>query len=584
MLFNNSCKLLKTLSNNQIKQYSSIGGGHIFKSPWKSIDIPSDKTLSRLILERVDQFGNEDVNRKALTCAHSNEVVTFSELSRRIRCVAHGFQSDLGLKQGESVCIFSPNTVDYPSVFHGALLAGGVVSPVSPQFRVQELVVQIQEAHAKWVVTVSALSEIAVEAASICGLPASHVIIMDPVSGKHADQVVSLRKWIAADNQPDHLPTLEREIDLHNDAHVLPFSSGTTGKPKGVMLTSQNLVTNLLQVDAVESESMSASGRNDVYIGVLPYFHIFALLVCLNYALFRGVHSPVMSAFDLPLFLETLQKHKVTVAHIVPPIVVALAKHPIVDKYDLSSLKVLFSGAAPLSADVENACAKRLGCTIKQAWGMSELSPAGALTPTNRIKQGSSGPLVPNTIAKIVGIPNANNVDANFIPEYGLGPNEIGEIYIKGPQVMKGYYHREDATKESFSSEGFLKTGDTGYIDDDGYVFITDRTKDLIKYKGHQISGPELEAILLTHDKIADAAVVPSPDEMAGDLPKAFVQLQQGQTMSEQEVIDFVADQVAPFKKVRLVEFIDLIPKSPAGKILRRVLVQQERERVLNNK
>jgi acyl-CoA synthetase (AMP-forming)/AMP-acid ligase II len=276
-----------------------------------------------------------------------------------------------------------------------------------------------------------------------------------------------------------------------------------------------------------------------------------------------------MARFDLEQFLKILQDYQITRANLVPPIILALAKHPIVDNYDLSHLKIIMSGAAPLSAELAQACAERIGCIVLQGYGLTETSPVTHVNPEDpaRIKLGSVGVPIANTECAVVSLETGNP----------LGVREEGEIWIRGPQVMKGYLNNPDATAQTLTPDGWLRTGDVGYVDEDGYFYIVDRVKEMIKYKGLQIAPAELEAVLLTHPAVADAAVIPSPDPEAGEVPKAFVVLKG--TATDEELMAYVAARVAPFKKIRRIEFVEQIPKSPSGKILRRVLVQQERER-----
>jgi acyl-CoA synthetase (AMP-forming)/AMP-acid ligase II len=283
-------------------------------------------------------------------------------------------------------------------------------------------------------------------------------------------------------------------------------------------------------------------------------------------ALWHGATLVTMPRFDLEDFLRVLQEQHVTQAFLVPPIVLALAKHPMVDKYDLSSLEFIMSGAAPLDAGLERACSGRLSCDVSQGWGLTETSPvlttnAGApLGP----RPGSVGVLLPNTELRVVD--PATGAD--------LGRNQTGELVARGPQVMKGYLNNPEATAEMLDADGWLRTGDLGHVDDDGYVYVVDRVKELIKYKGLQVAPAELEAVLLGHPEIADAAVVRFPDEEAGEVPKAFVVAKT--PLQAEEVMAFVAERVAPFKKVRRVEFVDEIPRALSGKILRRVLIERD--------
>jgi acyl-CoA synthetase (AMP-forming)/AMP-acid ligase II len=276
-----------------------------------------------------------------------------------------------------------------------------------------------------------------------------------------------------------------------------------------------------------------------------------------------------MPRFDLEGFLGILQKYGVSVAHLVPPIVLALAKHPVVSQYDLGKLRLIMSGAAPLGANVAGACAERLRCTVLQGYGLTETSPVThvSVPRASGPKLASVGQSVPNTECKIVSLIDARE----------LGPDEEGEICIRGPQVMKGYLNRPDATAAMIDADGWLHTGDVGYVDKDGDFYIVDRVKELIKYKGLQIAPAELEAVLLGHPAVADAAVIPYPDEEAGEVPKALVLLKGDAT--PEELMAFVAERVAPFKKIRRLEIIDQIPKTLSGKILRRVLVEREKAR-----
>jgi acyl-CoA synthetase (AMP-forming)/AMP-acid ligase II len=280
-----------------------------------------------------------------------------------------------------------------------------------------------------------------------------------------------------------------------------------------------------------------------------------------------------MPRFELEQFLELVQKHKVTRVNLVPPILVGLANHPIVDKYDLSSLIELFSGAAPLGKELANEVKHRIGCRVVQGYGLTETSPVTHvynLTLTETDKLSSVGPAIPNTEVMVVDVKTGQP----------LGRNENGEIWIRGPQVMKGYLNNPDATDATLDEDGWLHTGDIGYVDEDGFFYIVDRLKELIKYKGYQVAPAELEALLLSHPAIADVAVIPSPDEEAGEVPKAFVVLKAEAT--PEAIMDWVAERVSPQKKVRRVEFVDSVPKSLSGKILRRVLVEQERAKMGN--
>jgi len=282
----------------------------------------------------------------------------------------------------------------------------------------------------------------------------------------------------------------------------------------------------------------------------------------------------VMPRFDLQEFLELVQKYRITILPLVPPIVLGLVKHPLVAKYDLSSVRLVFSGAAPLGEDIARELSAKLGCPVVQGYGMTEASPVTHLSPTRHspFKPGSAGKVVPNTEVKIVDVVSGAEMDQGH----------EGELLIRGPQIMKGYLNRPEETAACLDGEGWYHTGDVGYVDQDGFFFIVDRTKELIKYKGMQVAPAELEALLLTHPAVLDAAVVRRADEEAGEVPKAFVVLKPddaSKATTGLAIMDWVAGKVAPHKRIRQLEFIEQIPKSASGKILRRLLIDRDRAR-----
>jgi len=303
---------------------------------------------------------------------------------------------------------------------------------------------------------------------------------------------------------------------------------------------------------------------------VLPLFHIYGLVVVLNMGLYSGATVVMMPRFDLETFLKAAQDYEITLAHLVPPIVLALSKHPVVDNYKLPKLHTIFSGAAPLGEDLTRACMERLGCSVRQGYGMTETSPVTHSSPAPPwpVKFGSVGVPAPNTECKIVDLETGAM----------LGAGEKGEVCVRGPQIMTGYLNKPEATAQTIDPEGWLHTGDIGYFDEDGHFFIVDRAKELIKYKGFQVPPAELEAVLLTHPCIADAAVIPHPDEEAGEVPKGIIVLRE--PAEPEAIMAFVAERVAPHKRIRHLEFVDKIPKSPSGKILRRVLVEMDRTKI----
>ncbi len=297
----------------------------------------------------------------------------------------------------------------------------------------------------------------------------------------------------------------------------------------------------------------------------LPFFHIYGMQVLMNLSLACGATVVTMPRFDLEQALTIIQNSKVTRFFAVPPIVLALAKHPLVDQFDLSSLKQVFSGAAPLGAELAAEAAARVGCEVVQGFGMTELSPVSHCTVVGDFRPGTSGVTVPNTETRLV--------DPESGEDRGVGVE--GELWVRGPQVMKGYLNNAEATRITIDEDGWLHTGDIAVVDEFGHVSIVDRLKELIKYKGFQVPPAELEALLLSHPKIADVAVIGVADEEAGEVPKAFVVPVPGSELTVDEVQAHVAQHVASYKQVRLVEFVETIPKSASGKILRRMLRDQ---------
>lgn len=358
-------------------------------------------------------------------------------------------------------------------------------------------------------------------------------------------------------------------IDPATHIAALPYSSGTTGSPKGVRLSHRNLVANLAQI-----EKNFGVEPNEVFVAVLPFFHIYGMTVVLNLSLRLRTTLVTMPRFELGAFLDALAQHRVTWAFIAPPIAVALAKHPVVDQYDLSDLRVVFSGAAPLDGELGRALQDRLGVTVVQGYGMSELSPVSHFTPVaaKDVPCDSVGFAAPNTENKLL-----DPITGAEIEVPGEGVSQRGELCVKGPNVMLGYLDDAAATDALIDADGFLHTGDVATVDARGVITIVDRIKELIKYKGYQVAPAELEALLLTHPSIADAAVIGVLDEEGEEVPKAFVVRQAEADLTAHQVVEFVAGHVAPYKKVRRVEFVDVVPKSSSGKILRRELRDRER-------
>jgi 4-coumarate--CoA ligase len=484
--------------------------------------------------------------RPALIDGVSGRTYSFAKLSDVIHRLAGGLVAR-GFAPGDTLALMAPNLPEYAIIFHAVAVAGGVVTTVNPTYGADEVAFQLRDAGATELVTVGMFAEVAKEA--ITGSEISEVITIDSEAGTTA------LESIFGD------PIQQSPVNPVDDVVVLPYSSGTTGLPKGVMLTHHNLVANICQCD----HAIVYQPNGEVALAFLPFFHIYGMQVLMNGLLANGVTVVTLPRFDLDQALSLVQEHRITRFFAVPPVVLALAKHPAVDSYDLSSLVQVFSGAAPLGAEIAMEAEKRIGCEVVQGYGMTELSPVSHTTPPGMFKAGSSGVTVSNTESRIV------DPDTGEDQPFG----ERGELWVRGPQVMKGYLNNSEATAATLDSDGWLRTGDVAIIDEDHHMTIVDRVKELIKYNGFQVPPAELEALLITHPEVNDVAVIGIPDESAGELPKAFIVRSPGSEVTAEDLQAFVAKHVASYKHIRLVEFIDEIPKSASGKILRRLLRDQ---------
>ena len=515
-------------------------------SPMRS-DLPGvelgGSTVPAFVLRHAARLGG----KPALVDATTGRTITYRALAAGVERIAAAL-AGRGFVPGDVLALYCPNVPEYAVVAYGAMTAGVTVTGANPLFTVAELAGQLTDSGARMLVTVPPFLDRARAAAAKAGV--AEVVVIGEGPG-----ATPLRDLI------DHrLPPAHPVLDPEHTTAALPYSSGTTGLPKGVTLTHAGLVTHARQCLAVLDFR-----EDDVVMAVAPFFHALGCNVVLPGSLAAGATLVMTARFELAAFLQAIQQHRVTLTIVVPPIALALATHPLVDEHDLSSLRALGVGAAPLSADVEQRCADRLGCLVSQGFGMTE---AGAMItggPLDTPRRGSSGRLLPGTEARIVD-PHSHT---------DLGAGRPGELWVRGPQLMRGYHDRPQETAETIDAEGWLHTGDLCYFDEDGYLYVVDRLKELIKYRGYQVAPAELEHLLLTHPAVADAVVVPRPDPEAGEVPVAHVVLRAPATA--EDLLAYVAERVAPYKRLRAVRFTDSVPRSPAGKLLRRVLVDAER-------
>ncbi len=497
------------------------------------------------ITERLFEGLTQGADRIMLTDGPSGVALTGAALMDRIRRLAGGLQSE-GVGPGTVIGLMAPNMPDYAVVFHAAALVGATVTTLNPTYTATEAAHQLKDSGATLLVTIPAFLPLATTA--IAGSSVHEIVTIGAAPGhRSVDDLLG--------------PPLRAQVPVDLNTHVLalPYSSGTTGLPKGVMLSHRNMVVNvdqglaLLDVQAGETT-----------VAFLPFFHIYGMNVLMNTFLAHGSALVTMPRFDLEALLGHIQTHRVKRLLIAPPVAIALAKHPMIDQFDLSSLRIVLSAAAPLGPEVSAAVSARLGCAVIQGYGMTELSPLTHAVPHHTPRPGAVGITAPNTFTRIVD------------PETGqdCGADQPGEVWVKGPQVMIGYHNRPEATA-AMVQDGWLRTGDLGVVDADGYLFIRDRLKELIKVKGFQVAPAEVEAELLGLPGVADAAVIGVADDEAGERPLAFVVRQPGSDLSAEAILDALRPHLASYKLPVGITFIDAVPKSASGKILRRVLRDQ---------
>jgi acyl-CoA synthetase (AMP-forming)/AMP-acid ligase II len=516
----------------------------------RGLDAPVilDATLPDFVLGQARKRGG----KRALVEAGTGRELTYSQLAAAVRA-AEAWLSARGVRGGDVLALCAPNSIEFAVTWYAASSAGAILTAVNPIASEQEIVHQLRQTGARWLVTTAGLFEPKLEAAA-----RESGIAMTFVIGAGAEATPGARRFEVLGPGGDAEPP---RADLSpSDVAFLPSSSGTTGLPKSVVLTHRNLVAGL----CLTLRGQRVTG-DDVVIAALPLFHIFGFQVALNLPLAQGATVVILPRFELGAFLRAIEDYGVTRAAVVPPIVLALANSELAGDYDLSSLRVLTSAAAPLGAGVARACAERIGCRVNQGYGLTELGGVTHLAPGDGPDRPDSiGPAIPGVECRVVD------------PDTGddLGPGEPGELLVRSAGVMRGYLNNPEATAATIDAGGWLHTGDIVTVDTDGWFRVTDRIKELIKYKGYQVAPAELEEILLTHPAVADAAVVRSPDAAAGEVPKAFIVLKA--PASAEELTAWVAERVAPYKRIRRIEFTDQIPKSASGKILRRLLAQRE--------
>ena len=513
-------------------------------SPWPSQAPYPKRPLSDCLREHAEQ----EPDTTALI-GPDERFYSFGEIWDASRRLARVLQEDAGVRKGEVVGIFAVNSPEYVVAVQGILLAGAAVTTVNPLFKERELVTQFSDSGAVALFGMRAL------------LP-----LVDMVTG----ELPALRRTYAIADIWDMVAEVGGYaepvgIEPERDLAALPYSSGTTGLPKGVMLTHGNLCSNVRQILATDLAQTGA-----VSLDFLPFHQAYGLIRVMNVGLANGSVQVIIPRFDAHLILYLIHKYSVTDLFVVPPALrslVDLAEQG--QKYDTSSLRFIMCGGAPLLRRTTEAAERLFSCPVIQGYGLTEASAITNESPLSRPKVDSVGVPLSDTTEKVVSAETGREV----------APGEAGELLVSGPQVMQGYWNQPEATAEAIDADGWLRTGDICRVDEDGYVYVLDRKKDTINYKGYQVAPAELEAVLCQHPSVMDAAVIPKSDVIAGEVPKAFVVARPGQRPTTRDVIQFVEDRVAPHKRIREVEFVWEIPKTTTGEILRRELIERERAR-----
>ncbi|XP_017973557.1 PREDICTED: 4-coumarate--CoA ligase-like 9 isoform X2 [Theobroma cacao] len=481
--------------------------------------------------------------------ATTGQTLAYSQFLSQIHSLAYSVQKRYSLSQNDVAFILSPPSLHTPVLYFALMSLGVIVSPANPLSSNSEIAHQVQ------------LSKPVIAFATS---QASHKI----PSLKHGTVLLDSPEFLSFLTQCNIDNDIIKRVKVNqSDSAAILYSSGTTGRVKGAMLTHRNLIAIMT---AIHHYNTTEGGDNDnpqrsVTFFTVPLFHVFGFFMLLG-AVLSADTVVLTERFEFEEMLRAVEKYKITGMPVSPPLVLAFVKSDLTKKYDLSPLQGLGCGGAPLGKEIAQRFKEKFpNVVLVQGYGLTETGGGATrvIGPEEAARYGTVGRLAENMEAKIV----------DPVTGEALQPGQRGELWLRGPTVMKGYVGDENATAETLDSEGWLKTGDICYFDSEGFLYIVDRLKELIKYKAYQVPPAELEHLLHSHPEIADAAVIPYPDEEAGQIPMAYVVRNPGSSITESQVMDFIAKQVAPYKKIRRVAFVNSIPKSPAGKILRRELV-----------
>ncbi|KAK5072868.1 hypothetical protein LTR64_000722 [Lithohypha guttulata] len=562
----------------------------IWTSPHPDLDIPTHCTTYQYFFEE----------NPALSGAYENAVtkerLSFKDVKHKAELLSSIFVRRYNLKPDETVSLFSSNSVWYPVGVWATVRAGGRVNGASPAYNVEETVHALKTARTRILLTLPSSLATARQAATKVGIPTSHILLLEG-SAPGVQSIQALITEAEADSSFDIIPTWQIPSNTNNKqiCGYLNFSSGTTGLPKAVMLSHHNIIAQCFQLRQLQVLStgeppskIHPDGLPEYRIlAVMPLFHITGLVRFVSYPVFMNGLSVMLPQFTLPSMLESIITYKIEELILVPPILIRLVQDPAVTPYleDLHNIvKRWSSGSAPIAPEVIKALQRKFPATgFRQGYGATESTACISAHPPSHFDYKyahTGGKLVANTIAKVVALSSPTSEPDVPGEEILLGPNETGEICAKGPQIAMGYLGNEKATKETFDKDGFLHTGDVGYIDDEGLIVISDRIKEMIKVRGQQVAPAELEDILLGHEDVEDCAVIGIPDSYSGEIPKGYVVLKQRDLENEdtgRRLMEYVKAKVVGYKRIKEVEFVEAVPKSPTGKLLRRILKSWER-------
>ncbi|CAH0625642.1 unnamed protein product [Chrysodeixis includens] len=543
-----------------LRKHSVWTQDKVIKSPYKSIEIPK-YTLYDYVWQNLDKWPERTVS----VCAVTGRGYTYEQAFKLSNTFAANLRRKFKVRDGDAVAVMLPNIPDYHVVSLGILEAGGVITTLNPVYTAHEVQRQLLLSNAKIIVTLPETVPTIRESLKIAKLDIPIIVVK--TNGEPIPEGTALFNELSEDVHVDK-SCLKEVRRGPNDICFLPYSSGTTGLPKGVELTHRNIIANCEQINEplVRMHNDTTPSHQDVIIGVLPLFHIYAASVLMFHKMSMGAKLVTLMKFTPEGYLQTIEKHRTNIVMVAPPIILLMANHPGATAKTFDPIDSLCNGAAPLAASDVERVMKKAGRQLdfRQGYGLTETSPVVTISPKGLNRYEATGPPLPSTEMRIV--------DENL---KNLGPNERGEILVRGPQVMKGYRDNPEANNEVFVEDCWFRTGDLAVADNDGVITIADRLKELIKVKGFQVPPAELESLLREHPAVTDAAVIGLPHQTKGETPKAFVVLKSGQKCTEKDLSAFVNEKVAAYKHVDDITFVESVPKSPSGKILRRVLKEQ---------